>query len=152
LSGAVTYKYVRPDLAGREKTTELLACTDLAVVAIQVIKGNCAKNNLHMHPSVDGFWTVLSGHARFYSNDDQLVADLGPMEGVVVPRGFVHRIESVGDEELEIMQVEATAKPTGKEWKPGDPLLNKERIDIEPRREGQTSATATKISPPVISR
>lgn len=60
-----------------------------------------------MHTAMDGFWFVLSGRARFYSEGDALVADLGPHEGILVPAGAKYWFESGDCEQLELLQVEA---------------------------------------------
>jgi mannose-6-phosphate isomerase-like protein (cupin superfamily) len=116
---ARTYQYVPPEFQGNRGTAKCrLAETDLATFAVKRIREG-GENTLHMHPNADGFWTVLHGRVRFYTTDDAVVAELGPMEGVVIPRTFPYWFESVGDVDLEILQVlvcstpvEGTAKPT----------------------------------------
>ena len=116
---ARTYKYVKPDFQpGRGTAKCALAQTDLATFAVKRIKEG-GENELHMHPNADGFWTVLNGRVRFYTTDDELIADLGPMEGIVIPRTFPYWFESADDDvDLEILQVlvcstpvEGTARP-----------------------------------------
>jgi mannose-6-phosphate isomerase-like protein (cupin superfamily) len=116
---ARTYKYVKPDFGpGRGSAKCRLAETDLATIGIKRIKEG-GENELHMHPNADGFWTVLAGRVRFYTTDDELIADLGPMEGVVIPRTFPYWFESADPaQDLEILQVlvcstpvEGTARP-----------------------------------------
>ena len=117
---ARTYAYVKPEFQGGRGTAKCaLAQTDLATIAVKRIKEG-GENTLHMHPNADGFWTVLAGRVRFYTTDDELVADLGAMEGIVIPRTFPYWFESASDdEELEILQVlvcstpvEGTSRPT----------------------------------------
>jgi len=116
---ARTYKYVPPEFqSGRGTAKCRLAETDLATFAVKRIREG-GENTLHMHPNADGFWTVLRGRVRFYTTDDELVADLGPLEGIVIPRTYPYWFESAGDEDLEIFQVlvcstpvEGTTKPT----------------------------------------
>jgi mannose-6-phosphate isomerase-like protein (cupin superfamily) len=60
---------------------------------------------------MDGFWFVLRGAARFYTSNDDVLAELGPDEGILIPRDFPYWFESVGDAQLELLQVEAYAKP-----------------------------------------
>jgi mannose-6-phosphate isomerase-like protein (cupin superfamily) len=109
---ARTYEYVKPEFQpGRGTAKCRLAETDLATVAVKRIREG-GENTLHMHPNADGFWTVLSGRVRFYTTDDVLVADLGAMEGVVIPRTFPYWFESASeDEELEILQVLVCSTP-----------------------------------------
>ena len=78
--------YQRPTLAdGQPKAVKMLARTDRAFFAVQVVNSG-GENNLHSHEHVDGFWFVLSGRARFYTT---------------------------GDEPLEILQFEASDIPFG---------------------------------------
>jgi mannose-6-phosphate isomerase-like protein (cupin superfamily) len=122
------FKYERPE-AERGKTMVGLFRTDIAVGFVQVLKGG-GENNLHAHHKMDGFWFVLGGRARFYTEGDRLIADLGPHEGVLIPRGYKYWFESVGDEPLELLQVESFAQRL---------VDNKEiladRTDYTPREE-----------------
>jgi mannose-6-phosphate isomerase-like protein (cupin superfamily) len=123
---AQIFSYTKPDFSTeRRKAVRNLGRTDLAFVAMQVIRKG-GENNLHSHPHVDGFWTVLKGRVKFYTTDDVVIADLGPMEGVVIPRNFPYWFESTGDEDLEILQFEASDVPLGSE--PG-------RVDLAPQKE-----------------
>lgn len=72
--------------------------------AVQVVKQG-GENNLHSHPQTDGFWFVLSGRCRFYSDTDTVLGEYGMHEGVLVPHGAQYWFESVGDERLELLHV-----------------------------------------------
>jgi len=50
------------------------------------------------------------GRARFYGKDNVLLAELGPMQGVHIPRGFYYWFERAGTEVLELLQTEAIDK------------------------------------------
>ena len=65
------------------------------------------ENSLHSHPNMDGFWLVLEGRVKFYTEGDKVVAELGKNEGIMVPRDYKYWFESVGDEPLHILQVES---------------------------------------------
>jgi mannose-6-phosphate isomerase-like protein (cupin superfamily) len=106
------FKYDKPDLAGRKKSVQILSRTDVAMVAAQVVSEG-GENKLHSHTYMDGFWLVIAGRARFYTTDDVLVADLGPMEGVLIPRGYPYWFERSGDTDLELLQFEASSKRLG---------------------------------------
>ena len=93
----------------RGKLVHILCRSDLMTAAVQVI-GRGGETNLHSHPTLDGFWFVLSGRARFYTTDDDVVAELGPDEGILIPRGFPYWFETASQEELEILQVEASTR------------------------------------------
>jgi mannose-6-phosphate isomerase-like protein (cupin superfamily) len=93
--------------SGKGKVHVRLAETDLIRGKVQVLRQG-GENNLHAHLRSDGFWFVLAGRARFYTEGDALVADLGRHEGVLIPRGFKYWFEQTGDESLQILQVHAT--------------------------------------------
>ena len=117
------FTYEKPSQYDRKKVSVRLAQGELVRGMIQVAKEG-GENNLHYHANVDGFWMVLSGKVRFYGPGDQLIAELGPREGLVIPRYARYWFESAGDEELEILLVQAFAQ--------GGDKLNSERIDASP--------------------
>jgi len=118
--------YERPALKdGQPKAVKMLARTDRAFLAMQLVRDG-GENNLHSHAHVDGFWFVLSGRARFYTTDDELIAECGPLEGVVVPRGYPYWFESCGDDELELLQFEASDVALGEP--------NSDRTDHTPQK------------------
>jgi mannose-6-phosphate isomerase-like protein (cupin superfamily) len=97
--------YVKPVMR-KHRHVIGLARTDMLHAMIQVWKPGGA-NKLHKHPNLDGLWFVLRGRAAFYTVGRQLVAELGPGESILIPRQFPHFLQSVGTEDLEILQVEA---------------------------------------------
>lgn len=97
--------------ARRAKTVANLCRSDLMKVAVQVVRRG-GENNLHSHPHRDEIFFVLSGRVRVYSTDDELIADIGRHEGVLIPRGFPYWFESVGDDVLELLQVAAADAPS----------------------------------------
>jgi mannose-6-phosphate isomerase-like protein (cupin superfamily) len=99
------FKYTKPQ-TDKGKTHIRLCRSDLLYGKVQVLKSG-GENNLHAHNAQNGFWFVLSGKVRFYGEDDKLLAELGKHEGIHIPRGFYYWFESWGDEELELLQVEA---------------------------------------------
>jgi mannose-6-phosphate isomerase-like protein (cupin superfamily) len=106
---AQVFKYQRPELPTgpfQGKVITRLARTDRMMANVQVLKTG-GENNLHSHTHLDGFWMVLSGRVRFYGEGDTLLAELGPREGILVPRGFKYWFEALGDEPLELLQVES---------------------------------------------
>jgi mannose-6-phosphate isomerase-like protein (cupin superfamily) len=84
--------------------------TDIMIGQVQLMRHG-GEERLHSHAHLDGLWMVLNGRCRFYGEGDALLADLGKHEGVLIPRGFKYWFESVGDEELELLQVEAFDVP-----------------------------------------
>lgn len=64
------------------------------------------------------------GRARFYDENDQVIGDLGPMQGILIEHNFPYWFEGTGDELLEILHVAAR-----------DPRVDPdERIDHRPRK------------------
>jgi len=106
LPTAQLFRYEKPEV-DRAKAITFLCRTDRLIGAVQVIKQG-GENNLHAHRHMDGMWMVLAGRARFYGEGNQLLAELGRYEGIMVPRGFQYWFESAGDEDLELLQVEAS--------------------------------------------
>jgi mannose-6-phosphate isomerase-like protein (cupin superfamily) len=103
------FRYTRPELPEGEFTGKVitrLARTDRMMANMQTLKAG-GENNLHSHRHLDGFWFVLSGRVRFYGEGDVVLAELGPREGILVPRNFKYWFESVGEEALELLQVES---------------------------------------------
>jgi len=98
-------KYRTPELRGNRGITPLVR-SDLLTVFVQTVKYG-GEQELHAHPALDGFWMVLKGRAHFYGEGPEPVADIGPMEGVFIPRDAAYWFESVGDDVLELLQVEA---------------------------------------------
>jgi mannose-6-phosphate isomerase-like protein (cupin superfamily) len=123
---AEVIRYERPVLKdGQPKAVKLLARTDRAFFAVQLVRDG-GENNLHSHDHVDGFWFVLSGRARFYTTDDELLAECGPLEGVLLPRGFPYWFESSGEDQLEVLQFEASDVVMGEP--------NADRVDHAPQK------------------
>lgn len=102
---AKVFRYTKPEFE-RGKRAVRLARTDRMYANLQVVKTG-GENELHSHEHLDGFWMVLKGRARFYGTGDVVIGDLGPNEGILIPRGFAYWFEREGDEDLEILQVEA---------------------------------------------
>ena len=93
----------------KSKSTFKLCKSDLVKSDVKFLaKGS--RNVLHYHSGNDGFWLVLEGQARYYTEGDVVVAELGKHEGILIPRGFRYWFESVGDEPLEVLHVAAVAQ------------------------------------------
>lgn len=60
---------------------------------------------MHSHTGNDGFWLVLSGHARFYGEGDEVIAELEEDEGVLILHDFHYWFESPDGNELEILHI-----------------------------------------------
>lgn len=120
-----TFSYVRPaDGYVHGKAMALLGRTDIVKGVVQVVKQG-GENNLHYHSKIDSFWFVLKGRVRFYGPGDVLIGEFGPHEGMITPRGARYWFESVGEDELELLQVAAYADPDA---------TNSGRIDASARK------------------
>ena len=124
---ARVFKYTRPEMRTK-KTFVKLARTDRMMAYVQVLSSG-GENNLHSHGHLDGFWMVLKGRARFYGEGDRLLADLGPHEGILVPRNFKYWFESASPEPLELLQIEAADIPM-----PDDRQILEDRKDHSDQR------------------
>jgi mannose-6-phosphate isomerase-like protein (cupin superfamily) len=107
---AQLFKYRAPSGETKPRHIVWLCRTDRMVGNVQVIKKG-GENTLHSHKHLDGFWMVLKGRARFYGEGDEVIAELGPHDGIMVPRGFKYWFEAVEGETLELLQVEAFDVP-----------------------------------------
>lgn len=103
------FGYATPLDLTKPKGIVPLCRSDIVYSTVQVLKSG-GENNLHAHPAQDGIWIVLKGRAKFYGQNDALLADLGPLQGVHIPRGFYYWFESSSPELLELLQVEAIDK------------------------------------------
>jgi mannose-6-phosphate isomerase-like protein (cupin superfamily) len=106
LKSPYVFKYEKPAVE-QPRSTVWLCRTDRLLADVQVLnKGG--ESRLHSHSHLDGFWMVLSGRIRFYGDNDELIGEYGPNEGVLVPRGVRYWFECVEPGPVEIMQVEVS--------------------------------------------
>jgi mannose-6-phosphate isomerase-like protein (cupin superfamily) len=141
-SPAKVMKYVLPstsDFSG--KAVIRMAQSDILFGNVQVISEG-GDNNLHSHAGMDGFWFVLKGKARFYGpTNDEVIAEIGPHEGVFIPRNFPYWFEKIGDEDLEILQVEAI-----------DRSVRNERTDYTDVKTASTQASIFDMNGKLLNR
>ncbi len=123
-----TFKYEKPPTKETAKEIVGLCQTDIIRGAVQVIKEG-GDNNLHSHTGMDGFWMVLRGRVRYYGPGDEVLGEFDVHEGIVMPRGAQYWFESIGDEDLELLQVVAF-----------DRDVKNERVDVNPRKFDVDSA------------
>lgn len=99
------FRYERPEIkSGKNRAVVRLATTDILFAIVQVFEGG-GENVRHSHAAMDGFWLVLKGRARFYLDDKTV--ELEHFEGMCIPRGVKYWFESIGDDALEILLVDA---------------------------------------------
>jgi mannose-6-phosphate isomerase-like protein (cupin superfamily) len=120
---ATVFAYESPDELAKPKGIARLCRSDIIYSSVQILQEG-GENNLHAHSAQDGIWIVLKGRARFYGKDDVLLAELSPLQGLHIPRGFYYWFEKAGAERLEILQVEAIDKT----------VVNK-RLDATPMKD-----------------
>lgn len=97
------FDYTRPET---EHKKDVVRLTDTASFKadMQIVREGGA-NNLHHHTGNDGFWLVMDGRARFYGEDDEVLAEVGENEGVLIPHDTKYWFESAGEDPLEILHV-----------------------------------------------
>jgi mannose-6-phosphate isomerase-like protein (cupin superfamily) len=129
-----TFRYEKPAPNGRPKQIAWFVRRPMMEVLVQVVKEG-GENNLHYHTNSETTWMVLKGRARFIGCGDALLAELGPMEGILLPGGSRYRFSKIGDDDLEILQMVAVRGS-------GDGAA--ERINIETHKEWMVSPELTK--------
>jgi mannose-6-phosphate isomerase-like protein (cupin superfamily) len=129
---AVSFKYVKPEVKSGKAVVKL--CQTDRMIGIMQVVAKGGETNLHSHPSLDGMWMVMSGRVRFYGPEDKVIGEYGKYEGVLIPRGCPYWFESVGEEEAELLQVEAFDIRIGSTEK-----LMKNRIDYAQRNRPMES-------------
>jgi mannose-6-phosphate isomerase-like protein (cupin superfamily) len=123
---ASVFGYQQPEKLEKGKGIVRLCRSDLVYSTVQVLQAG-GENNLHAHPAQDGIWLVLKGRVKFYGKDDAVLAELGPLQGIHIPRGFYYWFESASPEMLEILQVEAI-----------DKSVKNERLNATPQKDFET--------------
>lgn len=121
------FAYDSPGALSKPKGIARLCRSDIIYSSVHILDEG-GENNLHAHSAQDGIWIVLKGRVRFYGKDDALLAELGPLQGIHIPRGFYYWFEKAGAERLEVLQIEAIDKT----------IVNK-RLDATPSKDFATS-------------
>ena len=116
------FQYVLPESERPGKAIVSLGQTDLMRGLVQVVKKGEGDNNLHSHTGMDSFWFVLQGKVRFYGPDDEIIGEFGQHQGLTMPRNNTYWFASIGDEDLELLQVASF-----------DRDVKNERVDVEPQ-------------------
>jgi mannose-6-phosphate isomerase-like protein (cupin superfamily) len=102
---AKVIRYEKPE-SKRDRRVVTFARTDSMMVFMQVHK-HSGESRLHKHPNTDAFWWVVRWKAAFHTTDHNLLAELGPEEGVLIPRDVPYYFNALGDDDLEILQLES---------------------------------------------
>ena len=91
-----------PLLAEGRTTTPLAATEDMTIQLKIYASGG--ENELHAHPHEDHSFIVLKGTAQFYDRDGEM-GNIGPNEGILLPRGCFYWFHATGDETLVMIRV-----------------------------------------------
>jgi mannose-6-phosphate isomerase-like protein (cupin superfamily) len=82
----------------------------------------------HLHPHEDHTFFVLAGEATFKDEHGELTR-VGPMEGIMLPKGVIYSFENSGDVNLVILRAGLnTGKPVGV-------VLTEKDVDMASMRE-----------------
>src|SRR6185369_3061753 len=90
---------------GKTKSITRLCTTDLVYGAIQTLNEG-GDSAVHLHAAMDGFWMVLRG-AAIFTDEAGKEHHLGPLDGIMVPRGVPYGFRKDGPERLLLLQVES---------------------------------------------
>lgn len=132
---ATVFDYRTPTNFEKTKAVVRLCTSDIIFSNVQIVRAG-GETNLHTHTANDGVWMVLKGRAKFYGIDNALLAELGPLQGIHIPRGFYYWFESASAEVLELLQVEAI-----------DKNVEKKRIDATPHRAEKSEHLSGIVNP-----
>ena len=116
------------------KKSMRLSRTETLTVSAQIINAG-GETNMHSHTNADEAWVVFAGRARFYgvSRDpgekEEIIGELGPRQGIIIPKGVPYWFESASNEQLEILRVSSV-----------DHSVKAERVNYEPLREWQETS------------
>ena len=102
------FRFTEPELKGKMRAVVRLATTDIFGANIQVLNVG-ESEGMHLHAAMDGLWMVFKGAASFVG-EDGVEIPLGPMDGIMVPRGVPYAFKQVGDEPLVLLQAETLVK------------------------------------------
>src|SRR5438105_15747473 len=72
---------INPDLNGKRRVVERLACDDvMGAIVHKIAEGG--ETNLHCHRSADATWVVLEGQVTFYDESNEVITVLNPRDGL----------------------------------------------------------------------
>ena len=126
------FKYQRPNLENKPRAITRLCMGDIMCGLVQEIKKG-GETTLHSHSGMDGFYMVMSGRARVWGEDETLIGEFGPMEGVYIPRNAKYWFESAGSENepLQLLQIEAFTRDRKNKYTSYTPQDSKEQLSEE---------------------
>jgi mannose-6-phosphate isomerase-like protein (cupin superfamily) len=102
-----------PLLAEGQTMTLLAQATELKIHMKVHAPGWNGELVQHHHPHEDHTFFVLAGEATFKDEHGQLTK-VGPMEGIMLPKGVIYSFENTGQENLVILRAGlVTRQPSG---------------------------------------
>lgn len=104
---------------GRSKKT--VAVADALEVQVKVYASG-GENALHTHLEEDHVFLVLAGKARYHLGVEDNAVEIGPYEGVFLPKGAYYRFESIGEENLVLYRVGTATRGDDRVDPSGKPL------------------------------
>ncbi len=110
---AQVFEFKPQDIGERKKAFVRLCLTDIVLAGVQLIEPGGGENALHSHAGQDGIYFILKGRVHFYGEGDVLLADVGPLQGIAIPRGFKYWLKAVGDEQAHMLQIAAFDRSRG---------------------------------------
>ena len=96
-----------PLLSDGATTRPLLKSTSMSVTAKVYSSGG--ENDLHAHQDHDHAFFVLAGSATFVDGDGNII-DVGPLEGIMIPRGVEYKFQSTAAENLVLLRMAGWAQ------------------------------------------
>jgi mannose-6-phosphate isomerase-like protein (cupin superfamily) len=92
-------------MPSKGKTSQQLGRAGMLDLGVQVVSPDEGETNLHSHPGLDSAWVVLDGEALFYGEGDQLVAQLGRNETIMIPAGTSYWFKAGTEKPLVILHI-----------------------------------------------
>ena len=94
---------VKGKLLDQGRTDTPLATTDELTIRLKIYASG-GENELHAHPFEDHSFILLQGSAKFYGPEGETI-ELGPYEGIMLPKGSFYRFHATSDEPLVLLRV-----------------------------------------------
>ncbi len=101
--GSISAFKVRAQLLAQGRTDTVLAASEGMTVRLKVYASG-GENALHAHANEDHVFILLKGRATFHDGDGVL-AELGPDEGLMIPKGLYYWFNATGDEPLVMLRI-----------------------------------------------
>ena len=91
-----------PLLSGGAVTQPIVLCENLWLSSKVYSEGG--ENALHAHEGDDHAFFVLAGRAKFFDGNGG-ETEVGPLEGILIPRGVLYRFQSIPPDNLVILRM-----------------------------------------------